>query len=163
MNKTAKLVSLLFYSGEPISLNDIAKTFGIKTSDVTTLIKEADRSLEKLGLTIVSDKHTAQLVILSDYSALIEEFYQSSPQPLSQAALEVLSVIAYNQPISKDEIDEMRGVSSEQSIKNLINKGLIKKIQHQNTAKYQTTTDFLRVMGIKSLNELEVGNEPKNK
>jgi segregation and condensation protein B len=159
MNNTAKLISILFYVGDPISLTDISKTFKIKKDEALKEIKQAKAKLEPLGLTIIEDGQSIQLVVLSEYSALIEEFYQSSPQPLSQAALEVLSVIAYNQPINKDDIDEMRGVSSDQSIKNLLNKGLIKKVQKNNMTKYTTTTAFLKAMGIKSLMEIKINNE----
>ncbi|MCX6806252.1 MAG: SMC-Scp complex subunit ScpB [Patescibacteria group bacterium] len=93
---------------------------------------------------------------------MIEEFYDSTPQSLSQPALETLSVIAYKQPVSKEEIDEIRGISSEQSLKNLLNRDLVEKVTKSEQTKYATTLEFLKLMGISSVKELEgYGNENK--
>ena len=90
---------------------------------------------------------------------MIEEFYETSPQPLSQAALEVLSIVAYKQPITRASIDEIRGVGSEQSIKNLLNKQLIKKTNANNETNYRTTTEFLNAMGITNIKQLPRPND----
>ena len=103
-----------------------------------------------------------QLTIESGYSSLIEEFYDTTPEVLSQPALEVLSIIAYKQPIGKDDIDEIRGVSSEQSLRNLLNKALIKKVTQATQAtqaKFVTTAEFMKLVGISSLDQLQDKNE----
>lgn len=154
MNDSAKLISLLFYTSETISYKTLCKTFGISNIELNKLIENTNKKLAGLGLVIVSNESEAILVTQPSYATLIEEFYQSSPQPLSQAALEVLSIIAYKQPVSKTQIDEIRGVSSDQSIKNLINKQLIKADSKNNETRYRTTTAFLNAMGIVSINNL---------
>ena len=161
MNETAKLIAILFYSSEPISLNSLSKNLALDKEKLTNLINKANEKISELGLVIISDSSTVQLVAQPEYSRIIDEFYDSTPQSLSQPALETLSVIAYKQPISKEEIDEIRGVASEQSIKNLINKHLIKKVSENNNEKYKTTTDFLKLMGIESVSQLEDYNENK--
>ncbi len=155
MNLTAKIITILFYSSEPINITSLAKNVGIKSSELLDEIKTANRKLSDLGLIIITDESTAQMAAKPEYTSLIDEFYDSTPQALSQPALETLSVVAYQQPISKDEIDEIRGVSSEQSIKNLLNKHLIKKGVVGGLEKYKTTTDFLKLMGIEDINQLE--------
>lgn len=154
MNNSAKLTTLLFYTSETISHKTLCRTFGISDSELGRLIEVTNKKLAELGLIIVSNEDEAILVTQPGYAALIEEFYQSSPQPLSQAALEVLSIIAYKQPISKTQIDEIRGVSSDQSIKNLINKQLIIASSKDNKTEYRTTTEFLNAMGITSIKNL---------
>ena len=161
MNETAKLIAILFYSSEPISLNSLSKNLALDKEKLTNLINKANEKISELGLVIISDSSTVQLVAQPEYSRIIDEFYDSTPQSLSQPALETLSVIAYKQPISKEEIDEIRGVASEQSIKNLINKHLIKKVSKNNNEKYKTTTEFLKLMGIESVSQLEDYNENK--
>jgi segregation and condensation protein B len=159
MDHQAKLVSLLFYSAEPIGIGQILKTFGISKNELEELKDSANKSLEAVGLMLISDSDTMQLTVQSGYSALIEEFYKTTPQELSQPALEVLSIIAYKQPIGKSDIDEIRGVSSEQSLRNLLNKSLIKKVTKATQIKFVTTAEFMKVVGISSINQLEDNNE----
>ncbi len=154
MDHQAKLVSLLFYSAEPIGIGQILKTFGISKNELEKLKDSANKSLEAVGLMLISDSDTMQLTVQSGYSALIEEFYKTTPQELSQPALEVLSIIAYKQPIGKSDIDEIRGVSSEQSLRNLLNKSLIKKVTKATQIKFVTTAEFMKVVGIGSIAEL---------
>ena len=162
MNETAKLITILFYSSEPISESSLSKNMGLEKKRLQEEMTKANEKLSELGLIIISDGSMMQLVAKPEYSNIIDEFYDSTPQSLSQPALETLSVIAYKQPIAKEEIDEIRGVSSEQSIKNLLNKHLIKKVLEKNNDKYKTTTEFMKLMGIESLKQLE-GYENENK
>ncbi len=155
MNNSAKLVSLLFCSDEPISVGQLELTLELTSSELIELARQTNQELNRLGLGIIAHKSSLQLTTTKDYAKLIKEFYQTSPQPLSQAVLEVLSVIAYRQPISKGQIDEVRGVSSDKSIASLISKGLVKKISIKNEIQYTTTSEFLKIVGIKSLEELE--------
>ncbi len=165
MDHQAKLVSLLFYSAEPITTAQILKTFGIDKTELKKLQHSANKSLKTVGLIIITDGDTMQLTIESGYSSLIEEFYDTTPEVLSQPALEVLSIIAYKQPIGKDDIDEIRGVSSEQSLRNLLNKALIKKVTQATKAtqvtqaKFVTTAEFMKLVGISSLDQLQDKNE----
>ena len=155
MNIKAKIITVLFYSSESIKISSLAKNFNIDKDIILKMIDDANNDLKKMGLIIISDKNEAQLVALPEYTKTIEEFYDSTPQPLSQPALETLSVIAYKQPISKDEVDEIRGVSSEQSIRNLLSKKLIEKAVKNNVTKYKTTIEFLKLMGLESLKQLD--------
>lgn len=132
----------------------LRETLNINDHELAELIVGTNKQLKNIGLVIINNDNEAILATQTNYATLIEEFYQSSPQPLSQAALEVLSIIAYRQPISKANIDEIRGVSSDQSIKNLINKQLIRASSNNNETLYQTTTAFLSAMGIASIKDL---------
>lgn len=155
MSESAKLVGILFYSAEAISAKQIKKSLGLSDSGLSGLVKSTNIKLEPLGLFIIENEGELQLIIKSELAGLIEEFYSVSPQNLSQASLEVLSIIAYKQPVTKSQIEEIRGVSSDHSIKNLINKDLIKKMAGKVEPKYITTTEFLKITGLKSLKELE--------
>lgn len=154
MTNEGKLVAVLFYSGEMVDEAQLCKNFNIKPNELARTKDKANAMLENLGLFILHSDGKYQLTALNNYTETIEEFYEASPQPLSQASLEVLSIIAYKQPISKAEIDEIRGLSSDQSIRNLQNKGLIKQSSGEKTAKFTTTAEFLKIAGIKSIKEL---------
>jgi segregation and condensation protein B len=159
INESAKLVGILFYSGEALSAAQLQKSLELDSRGLKELVESTNKKLEPLGLFIIENEGELQLIIKSELAGLIEEFYSVSPQNLSQASLEVLSIIAYKQPISKSQIEEIRGVSSDQSIKNLINKDLIRKINGKVEPKYATTTEFLKITGLKSLKELESSEE----
>lgn len=161
MSIKAKIIAILFYSSESIKISSLAKNFNLEKDIVRETLNAANNDLKEIGLIIIFDKNEAQLVALPEYTNIIEEFYDSTPQPLSQPALETLSVIAYKQPISKDEVDEIRGISSEQSIRNLLSKKLIEKTIKNNITKYKTTIEFLKLMGIESLKQLDNYNANK--
>ena len=114
MTDLSKFVAVLFYSGEMIDEAELCKNFGIKPAELVKIKDKANDLLEKVGLFILHSDGSFQLTALNNYTEIIEEFYEASPQPLSQASLEVLSIIAYKQPITKAEIDEIRGLSSDQ-------------------------------------------------
>lgn len=154
MTDLGKFVAVLFYSGEMIDEAELCKNFGIKPAELVKIKDKANDLLEKVGLFILHSDGSFQLTALNNYTEIIEEFYEASPQPLSQASLEVLSIIAYKQPITKAEIDEIRGLSSDQSIKNLLNKSLVKKSSKEINANYTTTAEFLKIAGLKSIKDL---------
>ena len=154
-----RLVTLLFYSGEAVSAKQIIKEFKISQEELGQLVITANKSLDSLGLYIIYSSTKLELATLSQYTKATLAFHNDSTQTLSQSALEVLSIISYNQPISKDEVDDIRGVSSEQSLKNLANLGLIQKSSNTSDLKYTTTTEFLKLAGIKNLKDLVTPNE----
>ncbi|MFD2829373.1 SMC-Scp complex subunit ScpB [Corticicoccus populi] len=82
---------------------------------------------------------------------------------LSQASLEVLSIIAYNQPVSRSDVEELRGIASDGPVSTLVNKGLIKKTQVEDErANYFVTTEhFLQVFGLKTINDLPEQEDEK--
>lgn len=157
MTEIGKLVGILYYSGKAVASGSICRNLKISTDDLTKLITKANTLLEPAGLFVMQSENELQLTLLSEYTQMIEEFYEVTPQSLSQASLEVLSIVAYKQPIAKSGVDEIRGVSSDQSLRNLLNKGLIKRSQGKREPEYRTTSEFLRLSGLKSLKELENG------
>jgi len=150
----ASLTTILFLSSEKVAKRGLKSYLAVDSEKLSELISEARTQLQALGLTIIEDDKYLELVCDKKYSKHAEAFFKSTPQELSQASLEVLSIIAYNQPISKLQIDEMRGVSSEQSIRNLLNKDLIAADGSKALPKYSTTLDFLKLAGLKNINQL---------
>jgi segregation and condensation protein B len=100
-----------------------------------------------------------QLVTSSEVSPIIEKFLGIEvTTTLTQASLEALAIIAYRQPITRPQIDEIRGVNSDGVVRNLLSKGLIEEVGRDEgvgrAILYGTTSDFLSYFGISSLNEL---------
>jgi segregation and condensation protein B len=127
--------------------------------EVLHMLKNQLTENEERGLELVEVAHRYQLVTkqeLSDYiSRLIEN---PKPVALSQASLETLAIIAYKQPVSRAEVEEVRGVKSEKAIQTLVAKGLIKEVGRvEATGRailYGVTDTFLQHFGLRSIEEL---------
>jgi segregation and condensation protein B len=155
--------ALLFVAGEEgLSLDQLMAV----TGESEAVLLEALNTLKKMliekeerGLELVEVAHRFQLVTkqeLSDYiSRLIDN---PKPVALSQASLETLAIIAYKQPVSRAEVEEVRGVKSEKAIQTLVAKGLIKEVGRvEATGRailYGVTDTFLQHFGLRSIDEL---------
>ena len=162
MNKKAIIEGLLFVVGdEGLTINQIEDILNIDILEAKKLISEMmeyynsdDRGIKLnfLGNTV---KFTTNKEHCQFYQKLVESPYSNN---LSQAALETLAIIAYNQPITRIQVDEIRGVCTSQIIRKLSAKGLIKEIGRSELPGrpilYNTTNEFLDYFGINNLNQL---------
>lgn len=162
MNKLGIIEGILFVVGdEGITLNSLCDIMSID-------IEEAKELLLKLKASYENEDRGLRISYLGDAFKLTtkeehKEYYQKlienpDTNSLSPSTLEVLAIIAYNQPITRVEIDEMRGVSSSHIIRKLVAKGLIKEAGKSKMPGrpnlYRTTHEFLDAFGLASLNEL---------
>ena len=153
--------ALLFASGKPVSINTICEITG---EDKAKIIK----SLEELKLKLINESHGIQLIEVNEsyQLATLEKYYDyivkmqdTRPKPtLSQAAFEVLSIIAFNQKITRAELERIRGVSSDSALNRLLEYDLIEEAGRLDApgrpVMYKTTDEFLRLFGYKSLKDL---------
>lgn len=173
MNLLGVLEGILFVVGdEGVTLNQVCEILNIPVEEAKSLLLELKNSYE-------SDNRGIRISYLGDAFKLTtkkehKEYYQKliqNPESnnLSQAALETLAIIAYNQPITRVEIDEMRGVSNVHILRKLLAKGLIKETGKSTLPGrpnlYATTSDFLDYFGLSSISELPIiikeNEEPK--
>lgn len=153
--------SLLFAAGDTVSLKDIAAVFDIDSKEIQSIIREMkDRfNFERRGIQIIEVDGYFQLSTRPEHYEYLQKFYAPRrKQGLSQAALETLAIIAYKQPITRAEIDNIRGVKSERSISTLVEKKIVYEVDRLDTVGrpilYGTTIEFLKYFGFKSLKEL---------
>ncbi|WP_097157490.1 SMC-Scp complex subunit ScpB [Bacillus oleivorans] len=154
--------SLLFAAGdEGLTSKQIASVLEKPEAEIRTLIHEMKKDYDEStrGLTIVQFGDTYELVTKKEFADYLKMLVESPHQhSLSQAALETLAIIAYRQPITRVEIEEIRGVKTERPIQTLMAKGLIEECgRAEGTGRaylYGTTKTFLDVFGLKDLNEL---------
>ena len=162
MNLLGVLEGILFAVGdEGITLKTLSETMNISTEEVKSLLKSLQERYE-------SDEYGIRISYLGDAFKLTTkrehaEFYQrllgsAESQSLSESALEVLAIIAYNQPITRVIVDEMRGVASGQIIRKLCARGLVKitgKSQMPGRPNlYGTTKEFLDYFGLATIDDL---------
>lgn len=155
--------SLLFAAGdEGLSLKQIALVLEVDEIQVDFIVKELIEEYEsnpQRGITIVELANTFQLATKKENSSYLKKLVVSpTSATLSQAALETLAIIAYKQPITRAEIEEIRGVKTERPVHTLVAKALIKEVgRAEGTGRaylYGTTKEFLDYFGLKRIEEL---------
>ncbi|WP_075982187.1 SMC-Scp complex subunit ScpB [Bacillus massilinigeriensis] len=163
INWNGIIESLLFAAGdEGLSLKQIAEAIEVDEYKVQEIIQELSEEYEKndsRGIKIVQLAGTFQLATKKKHSTYLKKLVDSpNTTTLSQAALETLAIIAYKQPITRIEIEEIRGVKSERPIQTLVAKVLIKEVGRAEGSGraylYGTTKEFLDYFGLRSIKEL---------
>ncbi|GGE54647.1 SMC-Scp complex subunit ScpB [Priestia taiwanensis] len=158
----AVIEGLLFVAGdEGIEPHQIGHVLDIPLDAVHALIDELknDYAEQKRGLDIVQYGKVFQLSTRKEHASYYKKLWENpNNSSLSQAALEALAIISYRQPITRTEIEEIRGVKSERPIQTLVSKLLIKEVgRAEGTGRailYGTTKEFLNHFGLRSLEEL---------
>ena len=162
MNKIKKTIEgLLFACGDAISLETLAKVTECTVLEVNTLLEELAEEYirEDRGIRLLRIGAGAQLSsapeIAPELRKLLEPRHARS---LSQAAIETLSIIAYRQPVTRREIENIRGVKCDYTVNALTDKGLIQVVGHSDALGHPellgTTDEFLRVFALQSVDEL---------
>ena len=153
--------AVLFAVAEPVTAEKIADALGIDTGAVLNLLAEISQDLDskESGLCLLRFEDRYQLSTRPKYADfVIRAMDNRRNAPLSQAALEVLSIVAYNQPVSRSFIDEIRGVDSSSSLGTLISKNLVEEAGRLDLpgrpVSFVTTDNFLRCFGLTSLDDL---------
>lgn len=153
--------ALLFAAEQPVSINRLVEITGFGEEPIRQAIYNLNQSYTETGRTFRINRvaHGYQLYTLPEYADWIRKLYQHNRvQRLSPAALEVLAIIAYQQPVTRPEIEKLRGVDSSGPLLTLLERGLIitagRAHRPGNPFLYRTTKEFLRYFGLESLDEL---------
>ncbi|WP_455240011.1 SMC-Scp complex subunit ScpB [Veillonella sp.] len=153
------LEAVLFSAAKPISIDVIQDIFGLSKQDALEYVDALSSELEshKRGIRVRVSAAGIELVSAPEAAPYIGHIRKKEDK-LSNAAMETLAVIAYKQPITKAEIEEVRGVNSDKVIKQLLSRALIAELGHKDTVGrpilYGTTDEFLRSTGVTSIDDL---------
>ena len=159
---TGILESLLFVSGsDGLSIRQVRTILEIDENQAVTLLKklQADYQDDGRGIQLIEADATYYLTTKKDHADYLQSLVTSNKKnKLSQASLETLAIIAYNQPLTRLEIEEVRGVKSDRPVQTLLSRGLIEEAGKKDTIGrphlYKTTLEFLTYFGLKSIEEL---------
>lgn len=153
--------AILFAYADPITIDKLAEASGIDADTTAKIVTQLERRYSVIGsgLRIIRLGNAFQLATQEELASYVKAALDTHKQtPLSQAALECLAVIAYNQPVTKSFIEQIRGIDSSGVVNTLVDKGLIEEAGRLELPgrpiAYRTTDTFLRCFGIKSLEEL---------
>ena len=171
---TEKIVeALLLSSSRPLSEVEILKAFEdnneIDIGDIKAALESLKQFYSDRSIELVKVANEFRLKARQEYSSWIAKLWETKPQKYSRAMMETLALIAYKQPITRGEIEEVRGVSvSSQIIRNLMDRGWIKVVGHRDVpgrpSLLSTTKDFLDDLNLRKLSDLpnlpDIGNIP---
>ena len=154
-----KLEAMLFVAPEPVTTAQLATALDVAPSVVERGLNELEASLATRGLRLQRHAGRFQLTTAPQLTELIERFLGlEATTHLSRAALETLAIIAYQQPVTRPQIDSIRGVNSDSMMKSLLTKGLILESGRADgpgrPILYSTTPEFLQHFGLNSILEM---------
>lgn len=155
--------SILFVASKPLSLKQLVKLTEAPLEEVQNALRELQEARKEQGVVILESNDQYQMATHPGNAEVVKNFLnQDLREKLTDATVEVLAIIAYRQPISKSEIEAIRGVNSQYSIRHLLMRGMIEKVANPSDARgyqYQTTTEFLQHLGLLSLKDLPEFNQ----
>lgn len=156
----AAIEAILFARGIPVSLADLARLLNMDEERIQELVAamETEYQAKRYGIRLLRTDAGVTLCSKKEYSELITRLDYQPPRRLSRAALETLAIIAYRQPVTRGEIELIRGVKVERAVYSLLERGLIREVGRGETVGkpvlYGTSDEFLRLFGLTSLDEL---------
>lgn len=163
MTLSSKIEAILFYKAEPVTIKELCKLLGESKEAVLAALAELDATLTERGIAIVRNDAKegdgeVMLATSNEAGAMIEAIRKDElSRDLGKAALETLSIIAYKAPVSKREIDYIRGVNSSFIIRNLLIRGLIERVESEGNERgyfYKPTIELLSLLGAKNIGDL---------
>lgn len=168
VTKSRIIEAVLFASDVPVEADKLMKIVDAFSdeAELIEILESLNREFEKNGRTfrVIEVAGGFQLETLPQYGQFIEKLYHTRIRPkLSRPSLETLAIVAYKQPISKAEIDALRGVDSDASIRTLQNRDLVEIVGRGDSIGkpllYGTTLEFLRYFGLKEIKDLPGADE----
>lgn len=147
--------AVLFAAAAPVSLKVLADTLDVAEEDAAAAIDELKGNLANRGLRIAELANAYQMVTIPEAAGTIERFLgKEARAELSRPALETLSIVIYNHPVTRAAIEEIRGVASDQMLRNLLQRDLIEESGAGKQPQYRPSLRLLQHLGLTSLDEL---------
>lgn len=162
-----KIEAVLFFKGEPVSKSGLARLLGIKPEELGSGLEHFKESLSERGVKLLENGDLISLGTAPEVSDVMEKLSKEEiEKDLSKASVETLSIILYQGPIGRNDIDFIRGVNSGFILRNLLIRGLIDRSVHphdKRTFLYTPSTELLSHLGITAVEELPEFMEVREK
>lgn len=162
-SRVAALASLveavLFVAGRPVEVGELSRVLGVPPDAVEDAVALLAGAGEGRGITLQRHAGALQLVSHPDSASVVQRFLgQEMSARLTPAALETLAIVAYRQPVTRAQVEEIRGVNPDHALTNLLTRGLVEEVGRLTAvgrpALFGTTFEFLRAFGLRSLDDL---------
>lgn len=157
--------AILFARGEAVLIEDIVRVTGVSREDALTILTELtlEYNEKKSGISIVSSDEGFAMCTRPEYHEYVKEAGAPQVVRLSQGVLETLAIIAYRQPVTRAEVEAVRGVRADRALQSLQKRGLIQEVGKKHApgrpVMYGTTGEFLKLFGLASLQDLPAAAE----
>jgi len=167
MNITSVIETILFVHGEPLTSEKIAKI--IKKDEVEVLhgLRELEEKGKERGIILLKKDGTYQLGSNPNYASYTEDLIKNEfTEELSKSAIETIAIIAYKGPLTRIQIEYVRGINSVFTLRNLLMRGLIERIENPKDSRsylYRISFDFLKHLGVAKIEDLPQYQEFKKK
>lgn len=153
------LEALIFASPQPVSVQDLARAVELSQAETETALVNLETQISQRGLRLQRSRDRYQLVSAPEAAPQIENLLGLDVTlRLTQAALETLAIVAYAQPVTRPQVESIRGVSSDSTLRTLLSAGLIEEVGRADSLGrpilYSTTFEFLQQFGLKDANQL---------
>ena len=163
----SSIESILFVTGEPISIEKLKKILNATKEDIKNALEKLKTDYADRGIVLIQKENEWQFATAPTNTEIIEKMVKSEfTEELSRAALETLTIIAYRGPMTRARIEYIRGVNSVFTLRNLLMRGLIERVENPKDARsylYSVSFDFMKTLGITKLEELPQYEELKKK
>jgi len=154
----SQILSILFVASKPVSIKELCDVLELDEEKIKQAVSELVSENQNSGIILLAHQNRLQLASNPDNSSVVKKFLSLElREKLSDAALETLAIILYKQPVSKAEIENIRGVNSQYTLRHLLIRGLIEKVASTSDRRmqlYKTTLEFMQHLGIKNMKEL---------
>jgi segregation and condensation protein B len=155
----AQLESILFVASGPVTISRLASALAVSQSDVRDQLDHLEHRYNARGIRLQRNGQEVQLTSAPEAGEIVERFLGlETTSRLSQAALEVLAIVSYMQPVTRPQVDDIRGVDSEAALRTLLGKELVAEVGRRESPGrpilYGTTSGFLQAFGLTSLDQL---------
>jgi len=154
----SQILSILFVASKPVALKELEEALDVSEDELKNAITELVGANQTSGIILLAHNNKLQLASNPDNSSQVKKFLSLElREKLTESAIETLGIILYKQPVSKSEIENIRGVNSQYILRLLLIRGLIEKIQSPSDKRmqlYKTTLEFMQHLGIKDIKEL---------
>ena len=158
MELDKKLEAILFWKGEPMSIKKLSQILAVSEEEIKAAIENLKIKLEGRGISLIEKEDEVMIVTSGEASELIQTLTKEElSKDLGKASLETLSIILYQGPVKRSEIDYIRGVNSQFILRNLLIRGLIEKISDPKDARtfvYKPSFELLAHLNIKNIEDL---------
>jgi len=155
MQTAKQIIQILLYEGGSMKKEDLVKFLSIKKDEVENNILEIENLLAVLDLRLIKNVTSLEISLSLEMNSLINKNkIEELKSDLSESALQTLGVILYKNKSTKAEIDFIRGVDSSRSLKNLLTRGIIEKVEEKSRKYYFPTTETLRYLNVDSVEKI---------
>jgi segregation and condensation protein B len=167
MTLDAQIEAILFFKGEPISIKKLGELLSVREETVNEAVAILEEKLVGRGLTLIKNDGQIMLGTTKEAGEIIDAVKKDElSKDLGKAGVETLSIVLYQGPISRPDIDYIRGVNSSFILRNLMVRGLVERVNNPNDSRsylYKPTFDLLAHLGISSIEELPEFESMKEK